>query len=126
VRLNNNSARTYIAALLISLSLGAPIAAKGRAAAAPSTANAVDVSTIRIDNFGRVDSMYYRGAQPQGRDYADLAALGVKTMINLTSDDAEPNEQSMAEQAGMKYFQIPIGLSWRAFVPEEDSTCCRG
>jgi tyrosine-protein phosphatase SIW14 len=108
VRLNNTSARTYIAAFLIALSLGAPIAAKGRAADVGSTTNAVDISKIRIDNFGRVDPMYYRGAQPEGHDYADLAALGVKTIINLTSDDAEANEQAMVTQAGMKYLQIPM------------------
>ena len=37
-----------------------------------------------------------------------LAALGVKTMINLTSDDADPHEQAMAQQAGLKYVQIPM------------------
>jgi uncharacterized protein (TIGR01244 family) len=93
VRLNNNPARTYIAALVIALSLGAPAAAKGG---------------IHIDNFGRVDAMYYRGAQPEGHDYGDLATLGVKTIINLTSDDAEPDEKAMAEQAGLKYIQIPM------------------
>jgi hypothetical protein len=31
---------------------------------------------IRIDNFGQVNANYFRGAQPKGRDYADLAALG--------------------------------------------------
>ena len=108
MRLNNNPARAYIAALLIALALGAPTAAKGRAAGERSTTAVVDVSTIRIDNFGRVASIYYRGAQPAGHDYADLAALGVKTMINLTKDDADPEEQAMAEQVGMKYFQIPM------------------
>ena len=108
MRLNNNPVRTYIAALLIALALGAPTAAKGRTAGAGSTTGTVDLSTIRIDNFGRVDTMYYRGAQPEGRDYGDLAALGVKTLINLTSDDADPQEQRLAEQAGMKYFQIPM------------------
>ena len=107
MRLNNNLAR-HIAALLIALSLGAPVAAKGRAAGARTTSSAVDVSNIRIDNFGRVDPMYYRGAQPKGRDYADLAALGVKTMINLTGDDRDASERAMAERAGMKYFQIPM------------------
>jgi tyrosine-protein phosphatase SIW14 len=63
---------------------------------------------VRIDNFGRVDSTLYRGAQPEGRDYADLKALGVKTIINLTSDDAEPNEKAMTEGAGMTYVQIPM------------------
>jgi tyrosine-protein phosphatase SIW14 len=69
---------------------------------------AAAVSSVHIDNFGRVDATYYRGAQPQGRDYADLAALGIKTVINLTSDDALADEKGMVEQAGMKYFAIPM------------------
>jgi len=108
VRLNSNPARGYIAALLVTLTLGAPVAAKGRAAEVGSTTAVADISKIHIDNFGRVDSQYYRGAQPEGRDYADLAALGVKTIINLTSDDLEPNEEAMAGQAGLKYVQIPM------------------
>lgn len=63
---------------------------------------------IQIDNFGVLNTHYYRGAQPQGRDYADLAALGVKTIINLTSDDADPGEQAAAAQAGIGYVQIPM------------------
>jgi protein tyrosine/serine phosphatase len=92
----------------MALPLGAPIAAKGSAADVASTAPVVDISKIHIDNFGRVDSTYFRGAQPEGHDYADLAAVGVKTIINLTSDDAEANEQAMASQAGLKYVQIPM------------------
>src|SRR4029079_19376788 len=62
VRLNDDCARTYVAALLIALSLGgAPAAASSAASGASSTANAGDISNIRIDNFGRVDPMYYRG-----------------------------------------------------------------
>jgi len=79
------------------------------AAAQNATQNTVaKASSVRIDNFGRVNDNYYRGAQPEGRDYADLASLGVKTLINLTSDDADASEQAMAERAGMKYFQIPM------------------
>jgi len=81
--------------------------AQNRAASA-STAGVSTISNIRIDNFGRINDHYYRGAQPEGRDYADLASLGVKTLINLTSDDADENEQAMAELAGMNYFQIPM------------------
>jgi protein tyrosine/serine phosphatase len=55
-----------------------------------------------------VDGTYYRGAQPQGRDYSDLAALGVKTVINLTSDDASADEQGLVERSGMNYLQIPM------------------
>jgi tyrosine-protein phosphatase SIW14 len=63
---------------------------------------------VQIDNFGRVDATLYRGSQPQGHDYADLKALGVKTIVNLTSDDADPNERTMTEGAGMAYVQIPM------------------
>lgn len=63
---------------------------------------------IAIDNFGMINANYYRGAQPEGRDYADLAALGVKTVINLTSFDADTAEQGAAEGVGMNYVQIPM------------------
>jgi protein tyrosine/serine phosphatase len=75
------------------------------ASAAAATAAA---PAIQIDNFGQISSTYYRGGQPHGNDYADLAALGVKTVINLTSDDAEANEQQMVTGAGMRYVQIPM------------------
>jgi protein tyrosine/serine phosphatase len=88
--------RAYPAALLLACALASPAAAS------------VDLSTIHIDNFGRVNDNYYRGAQPQGRDYADLAALGVKTLVDLTSDDSDASERGRAEQAGMTYFQIPM------------------
>ena len=88
--------RAYPAALLLACALASPAAAS------------VDLSTIHIDNFGRVNDNYYRGAQPQGRDYADLAVLGVKTLVDLTSDDSDASERGRAEQAGMKYFQIPM------------------
>jgi protein tyrosine/serine phosphatase len=91
--------RAFVPALLLGLALAIP-------AGAQTGGNAP--SSIRIDNFGRVDATYYRGAQPEGRDYADLAALGVKSVINLTSDDAKANEKTMVEGSGMKYFQIPM------------------
>jgi tyrosine-protein phosphatase SIW14 len=78
------------------------------AALASTAAASANLSQVRIDNFGRVNDNYYRGAQPAGRDYTDLAAIGVKTLINLTSDDADPAERASAERAGMRYFQIPM------------------
>jgi tyrosine-protein phosphatase SIW14 len=109
VHLNRSSGRPYIAALFVTLSLAIPASAGTHAASTTgTTASAVDVTRVQIDNFGRVDANYYRGGQPVGRDYADLAALGVRTVINLTSDDAVANEQSMVEGAGMKYVNIPM------------------
>jgi tyrosine-protein phosphatase SIW14 len=98
-------ARLYTAALVLSLSLGPATAQFAYAEPAKSAAS---ISSIHIDNFGQVDSTYYRGGQPQGQDYADLAALGVKTIINLTSDDAAANEKDLSVKAGLAYFQIPM------------------
>ena len=97
--------KTFAALALVVSFLAIPTAAQTPAADARSTP--VVVKT-QIDNFGQVNANYYRGAQPAGRDYQDLAALGVKTLINLTSDDAEADEQMQAERVGMKYFQIPM------------------
>jgi tyrosine-protein phosphatase SIW14 len=106
VRLHSTLMRLYAAGFLITSLLALPVAAQSEQTAARS--GAVGVSAPRIDNFGSVDPNYYRGAQPAGHDYTDLASLGVKTLVNLTSDDADASEKGMAERAGMKYIQIPM------------------
>jgi protein tyrosine/serine phosphatase len=64
---------------------------------------------IGIYNFAKVADDYYRGGQPLPDDYADLVALGVKTVINLTNDDdGRDEEQALVEQHGMKYVSIPM------------------
>jgi protein tyrosine/serine phosphatase len=98
--------RTSAAALIALSSLVTLSAAP--AGSAPAAAAAVATPSIGIDNFGRISPTYYRGAQPQGRDYADLAALGVRTVINLTSDDALAEEPGMVAEAGMKYVSLPM------------------
>src|SRR5438552_9752394 len=65
---------------------------------------------IHIDNFGQVSDTYYRGAQPSARGFAELAALGVRTVIDLTSE-GHGNEKSMVEQTGMKFYRIPLTTS---------------
>ena len=97
---NRVSSRAYVAAVLAALSLAVPSAAQ--------TSRSDRRSNITIDNFGRVNDNYYRGAQPQAGDYADLAALGVRTVIDLTSDDSEANEKRLVESAGMKSYRIPM------------------
>jgi len=69
-----------------------------------------NLSRIKIGNFGRIDDSYYRGAQPFGNDYADLAALGIKTVIDLTGD-GRTDEQAFVERAGMKFYRIPLTTS---------------
>jgi protein tyrosine/serine phosphatase len=69
---------------------------------------------IRIKNFGKVDDNFYRGAQPKRGDYSDLAALGVKTVIDL-QQDGEDSEQQDVEAAGMKFYRVGLSdSSWPA------------
>jgi tyrosine-protein phosphatase SIW14 len=98
--------RRHMAALLVASLIAVPAAAQSRSTSTGSAI--VDLSRIRIDNFGRVDATYYRGAQPKGGDYADLASLGVKTVIDLTGDDADAGEEGMAKGAGMQYVHMPM------------------
>lgn len=62
---------------------------------------------IRIDNFGKINDHYYRGAQPDDRDFKDLAALGIRTVIDLQKDGSV-GEQRLVESAGMKFYRIPM------------------
>jgi protein tyrosine/serine phosphatase len=50
---------------------------------------------------------YYRGAQPEGRDYADLAAAGIKTVIDL-QEDFDSSEATRVKAAGMAFHRIPM------------------
>ena len=62
---------------------------------------------ISIKNFGKMDEFFYRGAQPKPDDYKALAALGIKTIIDLRNDPTK-YEKSNAEAAGIKYVNIPM------------------
>jgi protein tyrosine/serine phosphatase len=77
-------------------------------AAAPIQADDL-AAAVHIDNFARVNATYFRGAQPEGGDYAALASLGVKTVINLIGDsELDPTEQHEVESRGMRYVYIPM------------------
>ena len=100
------SARVAVASLLALLLAGPAMSDDGRFEAA-SIAGA-SLSRIRIQNFGRVNDGYYRGAEPDSRDYADLAAIGIRTLVDLRGKDVDPAEQLEAAQAGLAYVQIPM------------------
>lgn len=63
--------------------------------------------TIKISNFGQLDEQFYRGARPKPADLQSLAALGIKTVIDLTDNSME-REKPAVEAAGMRYVNIPI------------------
>jgi protein tyrosine/serine phosphatase len=96
--------RTYLRGFLslIGILVLAAVASGQEQAAANANTN-----SVRIKNFGQMDGRFYRGAQPGKKDYKDLAALGIKTIIDLR-EDPEPYEQPLVESLGMKYVNIPM------------------
>jgi len=62
---------------------------------------------MTIKNFGQMDDHFYRGAQPKDDEYKELAALGVKAVIDLR-DDPMPYAKSAAEAVKMRYVSIPM------------------
>ena len=67
----------------------------------------VKFPNVRIKNFGQMDDRFYRGSRPKDEDYATLAQLGVKTVIDLT-DNSRAYEQPAVERAGLHYINIPM------------------
>ncbi|MGC4080688.1 MAG: tyrosine-protein phosphatase [Vicinamibacterales bacterium] len=93
-----------VAALLALLPIGPTTVHAGGPAASAS----VDKPRVSIGNFGRLNANYYRGEQPEGRDYGALASLGIKTVIDLQADGDNANEASLVEAAGMTFHRIPM------------------
>lgn len=95
---NRNATRFALVA-----TLAAVLALTGAAASSSSA----QTKQFGIENFGKVNDNYYRGAQPRGEDFAGLKKLGVKTVVDLRKD----NERAAAEEAarhGLRYVNIPM------------------
>lgn len=92
------SSLTFIAILAVVSSFTAISFAKSRDSRFPD---------VKISNFGQMDERFYRGARPEQRDYQALAALGIKTVIDLT-DNSREYEQPAVEAAGLRYINIPM------------------
>lgn len=94
-----------MAGLLATTSV-APVFANGdHKNAAASRAEATAYESVSIENFGRVNEHIYRGAQPKGEEYQQLANLGIKTVVDLRSD-ADKDSKAEAERAGLRYINL--------------------
>jgi protein tyrosine/serine phosphatase len=89
---------SLIAALALILSFSTLSFAKSNKSSFPN---------IKVSNFGQMDANFYRGARPKSEDFRSLAALGIRTVIDLT-DNSREREQPAVEAAGMRYVNIPI------------------
>ena len=98
----DSTKRSYFSVLLAAIAL-----------VLASSANAISQETqqtttkVTIKNFGQMDDRFFRGAQPKEDEYGELAAIGIKTVIDLR-DDPEAYAKSKAEAAGMNYVNIPM------------------
>jgi uncharacterized protein (TIGR01244 family) len=75
---------------------------------------AADVAVPGIPNFHQVNGRIYRGAQPWGEGWGNLAKLGVKTVIDLRpeSEHSCQAEKRAVEAAGMHYVNVPLSGVW--------------
>jgi protein tyrosine/serine phosphatase len=92
------SSLTLIAILAVVFSFSSLSVAKSKDSRFPN---------IKIDNYGQMDERFYRGSRPEAQDYQALAALGIKTIIDLT-DNSRAYEQPAVEAAGLRYVNIPM------------------
>ncbi len=60
-----------------------------------------------VENFGKVNDHIYRGGQPVGANYRQLADIGIKTVLDLRGD-SETDSRALAEKAGMRYINLPM------------------
>ena len=72
--------------------------------------NRADTSKVSIKNFGQMDDRFFRGGQPKQEEYPELAALGIRTVIDL-QDKPTSYEKQNVEALGMKYINIPMSDS---------------
>lgn len=98
MKLVRKSSLTIVATLAFVFVFSALSFAKGKESNFPS---------IKISNFGQMDENFYRGARPKPEDLRNLAALGIKTVIDLT-DNSREREEPAVVAAGMRYVNIPI------------------
>ncbi|HYG09334.1 MAG TPA: tyrosine-protein phosphatase [Pyrinomonadaceae bacterium] len=96
--MKRNLSQRSVSAILVVLALSAVSFAQSAQQSFPD---------IKIKNFGQMDERFYRGGQPKERDYRSLAALGIKTVIDLR-DDAKDYEKPAVEALGMRYVNIPM------------------
>ena len=77
------------------------------------------VEACDVKNFGKVNDHIYRGGQPKESEYRELAAMGVKTVIDLR-EDAETYARRATQGAGMQYVNIRLNGKRAPTVAETD------
>jgi len=76
----------------------------------PPTARSAELPAPGVPNFFQVNDRLYRGGQPSHQGWKQLAALGVKVVIDLRreSEHSTAAEARAVQAAGMRYVSIPM------------------
>jgi protein tyrosine/serine phosphatase len=92
--------RSYLSVLLATIALVL-------VSSATALTQEKEQTKVSIKNFGQMDERFFRGGQPKEEEYKELAALGIKTVIDLR-EDPEEYEKRNVEALGMRYVNIPM------------------
>lgn len=97
------TSRSYLSVLFAA----AALVLASQVSAFSQEVNNTNFSNVSIKNFGQMDDRFFRGGQPKENEYKELAALGIRTVIDL-QDDPTSYEKQNVEALGMKYVNIPM------------------
>jgi len=100
-------AKVRVSLVAISVAFALGVISYARSNERATSNSRTSEAAVEVDNFGKVTEFYYRGAQPKGAEYNQLAAIGVKTIIDLRHDPKD-YAKTLAEQARMKYINLPM------------------
>jgi tyrosine-protein phosphatase SIW14 len=90
-----------------------------QAAKPPSKPHAERIPGVPgLDNFARVNSALYRGAQPTEEGFRQLKALGVRTVIDFRSYHTTKKQ---VEAAGLTAVEIPLKADLGSVPPDEEA-----
>jgi protein tyrosine/serine phosphatase len=97
------TSRSYLSVLFAA----AALVLASQVSAFSQEVNNSNFSNVSIKNFGQMDDRFFRGAQPRENEYKELAALGIRTVIDLQNEPTSYEKQNV-EALGMKYVNIPM------------------
>lgn len=94
------TSRSYLSVLFATIALVL-------ASSATALTQEKEQTKVSIKNFGQMDERFFRGGQPKEEEFKELAALGIKTVVDLR-EDPEDYEKRNVEALGMRYVNIPM------------------
>lgn len=61
-----------------------------------------------INHFLKVDGKVYRGSAPTAAGYRELAADGIRTVVDLRAEDLSAREVALPARAGLTAVRLPV------------------